>query len=246
LVRFDAYSASNSIGAGHTENQDSYLGDMSTMLFAVADGVGGYEGGKVASELAIAALRNKAGEMQNEILVKSVLEEVHEQLLHTAKSRNYRNMGTTIALTKIFPNFETDRGGKALTANVGDSPILLFQNSTGPFESGSEYQKVFTDDSFRDRAPGSMWAIVQYLGMESKEEINIHTQTFDYQTGDIILICSDGVSDNLLSENIYSSKRGAADLGEIIRKTGSARRIVEEAMQAGIKSDDMTAVLIFL
>ncbi len=129
MVRFDAYSASNSIGAGHSENQDSYLGDMSTLLFAVADGVGGYEGGKEVSELAIAALRNKASEIQNEILVKRVLEELHEQLLHIAKSRNYRNMGTTIALTKVFPDYQTGRGGKVLTANVGDSPILLFRNS---------------------------------------------------------------------------------------------------------------------
>ena len=79
LVRFDAYSASNSIGSGHSENQDSYLADMSALIFAVADGVGGYEGGKVASDLAIGALRNRAGEIQNEFVAKAVLEDIHEQ-----------------------------------------------------------------------------------------------------------------------------------------------------------------------
>ncbi len=244
-MRFDAYSASNSIGAGHSENQDSYLGDMSTMLFAVADGVGGYEGGKDASELAIASLRNKAGEIQNEVLARSALEEIHEQLLHTAKSRNFRNMGTTLSLAKIFPDFQTGRGGKALTANVGDSPIFLFPNSETNFYSDPAYRKVFTDDSFRDESPGSMWAIVQYLGMEA-DEITVHTQNFDFQEGDVILICSDGISDNLMGENTYSRKKRTGDVGEIVRKTGSARKIVEEALQAGIKADDMTAVLIFL
>lgn len=214
------------------------------MLFAVADGVGGYEGGKEASELAVAALRNKAGEMQNEFAVRDILLDIHKQLLHTAKSRNFRNMGTTIALAKVFPDYKTGRGGRILTANVGDSPILLFPNSGDGFDL--EYRKIFTDDSFRDKAPGSMWAIVQYLGVEQKSEIEVHTQTIDFQQGDVILICSDGISDNLLTDNSYSRRKGVAAIGEIIRKTGSARRIVEEALQAGIKSDDMTAVLVFL
>jgi len=244
LVRFDAYSASNSIGAGHRENQDTYLADMSTMLFAVADGVGGYEGGKDASELAVGALRNRAGEIQNEFLAKSVLEDIHEQLLHTAKSRNYRNMGTTIALAKILPDFQSGQGGKVLTANVGDSPILYFPKSGSNFDSDSEFQRISTDDSFREKSPGSMWAIVQYLGVESKE-IEVHTRIFDFHPGDVLLLCSDGITDNLLSGGNYSRK-GVGDLGEIVRMTGSAHKIVEEAMRAGIKADDMTAVLVFL
>jgi len=244
LVRFDAYSASNSIGAGHAENQDSYLADMSTMLFAVADGVGGYEGGREASELTIAALRNRGGMIQNESLVRSSLEEIHEQLIQTAKARHLPNMGTTITLAKVLPNIQTGIGGRVITANVGDSPILLFSNNETDLESES-YSKVFTDDSFRDKAPGSMWALVQYLGIES-QEVHVHVKSFDFQSGDVILICSDGVSDNLLGENTYSRGRGAGDVDELVRCYGSAQKIVEEAMRAGIKRDDMTVVLVFL
>lgn len=215
------------------------------MLFAVCDGVGGYRGGKEASELVAGALRNKAGEIQNEFMAKSVLQGIHEQLLSTAKSLNFRDMGTTISLAKIFPNSQTGHGGKILTANVGDSPILLFQNPGSDFSSES-YRKIFTDDSFREKMPGSMWAIVQYLGIEAKEGIEVHTQSVDYHPGDIVLICSDGISDNLLVENSYSRKRSVGDIGELVRRTGSARRIVEEAIQAGVKPDDMTAVLVFL
>jgi PPM family protein phosphatase len=237
MVRFDAYSASNSIGAGHADNQDSFLADTSTMLFAVADGVGGYEGGKEASELAVAALRNRAMELQNEALVKSVIEDIHEELIHAARARNFRNMGTTIALAKILPDFTTD-GGKILIGNVGDSPILLFRGSD------YDYETVSTDDSFRNKMPGSMWAIVQYLGVESSE-IEVHAKVVSYEDGDTILICSDGISDNLLSQGTYQ-RRGVGNISELVRKTGSARSIVEEAMRAGVKQDDMTAVLVFL
>ena len=151
-------------------------------------------------------------------------------------------MGTTIALIKILPDFQSGQGGKVITANVGDSPILYFPNSGDGFDS--DFQKVFTDDSFRDKTPSSMWAIVQYLGLES-QEINIHTQTFNFHAGDALLLCSDGITDNLLSAGAYSRK-GAGDISEIIRSTGSARRIVEEAMRAGVKVDDMTAVLVLL
>ena len=90
-----------------------------------------------------------------------------------------------------------------------------------------------------------MWAIVQYLGIEVTQ-INVHIQTVEFQPGDIILLCSDGISDNLLSENTYQRRRGVGNISELVRKTGSARRIVEEAIQAGVKADDMTAVLVFL
>src|ERR1700730_10207729 len=110
MVRFDVYTSSNSIGPGHFENQDSYLADISTQTFAVADGVGGYEGGREASSQAVAALRNKAGEIQNEFSMKSSLEEISEQLLHTAKSLNHKNMGTTISVVKVFPDFATGIG----------------------------------------------------------------------------------------------------------------------------------------
>ena len=193
---------------------------------------------------AIAALRNRAGMMQNESLIISSLKDISEQLIHTAKARHLPNMGTTIALAKVFPNFETGIGGKVITANVGDSPILLFSKNETDFVSGS-YRKVFTDDSFRDKAPGSMWAIVQYLGIES-QEVDVHVQSFDFQNGDVVLICSDGVSDNLLGENTYSRGRGAGDIEEMVWRNGSAQKIVEEAMRAGIKRDDMTAVLVFL
>ena len=241
MVRFDVYTASNSLGPGHFENQDSYLADISTQTFAVADGVGGYEGGKEASSQAVAALRNKAREIQDEFSMRCSLEQIHEQLLHTAKSLNHKNMGTTIALVKVFPDFSSGMGGKILTGNAGDSPILFF-----PADAESDaYEKISTDDSFRDKSPGSMYGVIQYLGIET-QELEVHTSYHEYHAGDIVLLCTDGVSDNLLGDRVYSQKRGTGDISELVRRHGSAQQIVEEALRARIKPDDMTALLVFL
>ncbi|MDA4129779.1 MAG: SpoIIE family protein phosphatase [Thaumarchaeota archaeon] len=242
MVRFDVYSGSNSIGPGHSENQDSYLTDLSTQTFAVADGVGGYAGGKEASSLAMASLRNKAGGIQNEFSMASSLEEIHEQLLHTAKSLNHQNMGTTIAVAKVFPDFSTGMGGKVLTANAGDSPILLFSAAS----DSDSYLRVFVDDSLRDKSPGSMFGVIQYLGMESDLELKVHTMSSEYHSGDILLLCTDGVSDNLLGERVYSQHGSVGDVSELVKRHGSAQMIVEEALRARIKPDDMTALLVFL
>jgi PPM family protein phosphatase len=241
LIRFDVFSASNSISPDHPENQDTYLVDLPTLLFAVADGVGGYKGGKEASELAIGALRNRASEIVDEQSMIDGLKEIHEQLQQSARSCNYPNMGTTIAVAKVVPDYGAKNTGKVLTSNVGDSPILLFSANA---IDDSEFAKAYTDDSFRGRDPSSMWAITQYLGIEDYD-LQVHTQTFDYLGGDILLICSDGVTDNLQDAGAYAKKR-VPELGELIRRYSSAKKIVEEALNAGIKPDDMTALLVFL
>ncbi|MDA4112054.1 MAG: SpoIIE family protein phosphatase [Thaumarchaeota archaeon] len=245
MVRYDVYSESNSIGPGHSENQDSYFADLATLVFAVADGVGGYQGGKEASEQSMAALRNKAGEIQSESSMKSCLEEIHEQLLHTAKSLNHQNMGTTIAVAKVLPNYSTGIGGKIVVGNAGDSPILFFPASASDGMGSDSYRKVSADDSLRDQSPGSMWGVTQYLGIET-QELRVHTSTFDFQSDDTMLICSDGVSDNLLGGRVYSQRRSVGDISELVRRSRSAQKIVEEALHAGIKPDDMTALLVFL
>ena len=241
MVRFDVYTASNSLGTAHTENQDSYLADISTETFAVADGVGGYVGGREASQQAVMALRKRGGEIQNVFSMKSALEEIHEQLRHTAKSVGHKNMGTTIAVLKVLPNFAPGTGGKIVAGNVGDSPILFFPSG----DDSDLYEKISVDDSLREKVPGDLFGITQYLGLDSRE-LQVHATTLDYQSGDIVLLCTDGISDNLLGDRVYSQKRGTGNISELARLHGRAQMIVEEAMRARIKPDDMTALLVFL
>jgi PPM family protein phosphatase len=228
-LRFDYYSESNSISPGHEDNQDTLLADPSQLVFAVADGVGGYQGGKEASQLAIDVLRDGAGSIKDEASMKTALEDMNDAVRKRARTLRYANMGTTIAVAKVI---SSDSGARVITGNVGDSPILLFP-------SGEEtFRYVSTDDSHRDSNPGSMWGITQYLGLS--DEIDFHARTVDCSPEDMLLICSDGVTDNLLNPGVRSGMR----LPEIARRFRSANKIVEEALHAGIKADDMTAVLV--
>jgi PPM family protein phosphatase len=232
-VKYDFFSDSNSISPGHDENQDSYMGDLTNKVFAVADGVGGYSGGKEASQLAIETLQENADRIYDETTMKSALQEMHDAVRRRARSLHYVNMGTTVAVVKVIGD---SSGAKIITGNVGDSPILLFSANTNDPQA---FRYIFTDDSHRDTNPGSMWGITQYLGLGGTE-IDFHTRTFDCSPEDLVLLCSDGITDNLLNPGIRAGMR----LPEIVRRFRSARKIVEAALQAGVKLDDMTAVLI--
>ncbi len=240
-IKFDSFSLSNSLGPRHLENQDSYLTDEANLLFAVADGVGGYFGARQASVLAVATVAEQSRRITDEATAVSCLEEIHRRIQREARSLRYPNMGTTIALAKVMskPGSE-DRitegeEGKLLTANVGDSPIFLFHN----VETG-DYSKLYTDDSFRGEDPLLISGIIQYLGLET--EIDFHTMVTRYGRGDILLLCSDGITDNLLRRE----RPDEPSLSSIVRRHRSAEIVVRSAIERGYKPDDMTAVLVFL
>jgi serine/threonine protein phosphatase PrpC len=189
--------------------------------------VGGYLGGKKAGQIAVDIIRDKTLILNSEEALSSCLSEINEAILKEARNLGYEGMGTTLALAKIVPEDK-----KILTANVGDSPIFLV--------SKEDIVPVYKDDSMRFKDPTNLWSIIQYLGID-QEEPKVHTMTTNYSEGNILLLCSDGVSDNILGiENNLSKLRNA------VNDTRNARQLVSEAMGIGLKADDMSAILIFL
>jgi serine/threonine protein phosphatase PrpC len=84
----------------------------------------------------------------------------------------------------------------------------------------------------------SIYGIIQYLGVDLP--IEIHTSEVQLKQGSALLLCSDGITDNLLTN------RGASSKLVSLIKSESAEKIVNAAMEEGLKPDDMTAVLVYL
>lgn len=203
------------------------LASKTSLVFAIADGVGGYRGGKEASEIAIDIIKNESSNLENEQALSSCLLRIDQEIKQKAHELNYVDMGTTVALAKILPT-----ESKVITANVGDSPIFLI--------SGNTVDPIYKDDSMRFEDPSNMWSIIQYLGYDGPLEI--HYKSANYTKGDYLLLCSDGVSDNILGTNNNLSK-----IGDIVREArGDAKVIVKRAVEIGIKHDDISAVLVCL
>ncbi len=197
-------------------------------MFAVADGVGGYLGAKEASEIAVDMIKDRSMVLDIEKSLETCVFEIDRKIKERARELRYPGMGTTLALAKVLPQKNT-----VITANAGDSPIFLIKGQE------NEVILLYTDDSERFQDPNNMWTINQYLGYFDR--LTVHTKSEHYDKGDIMLLCSDGIGDNILGTTNDFSK-----LAALVKENKSAKALVEIAMETGLKLDDMSAILVFL
>jgi protein phosphatase len=176
-------------------------------LAIVCDGVGGHQGGEVASNLAIETIRNrlenvltKPENRNPESTISQIATSVcvaNDQisLRNDSESRQERQrMGTTMALTII-------QGHEAYVANVGDSRVYRITRSG--------CQQVTLDDDLATRevrlgyslyreatATSGSGSLFQALGMTSSTSLHptVHRMVVDEEC--IFLLCSDGLSDH--------------------------------------------------
>lgn len=228
-MKADAYSTSNSIGTLHEDNQDSYFADAEAGLFVVADGVGGYRGGKRASSEAVKLVEGQKAAIRGGADVVRAMKDAQRLMLELQSQQGFSQMGTTIVIVKTLPR--TARGHYRLViGSAGDSSALLIR--------GGNVREINVNDSYRNRDPEDMYHITQYIGCE--EGIEPHVTETDAVAGDVLLVCSDGITDNLGYRGDYRP------LADAVSRAGTAKGIAEAAMRAGIKRDDMTVVIVRL
>ncbi|MEH7106815.1 Stp1/IreP family PP2C-type Ser/Thr phosphatase [Bacillus sp. JJ1764] len=188
-------------------NEDAggvFLNKDGHRLAVVADGMGGHRAGDVASEMTISYLKSEWESTQGiftaddaEKWLKEKITRVNEMILeHAIQHAECDGMGTTIVAALSTNRFVT-------MANIGDSRGYLLN------ESG--FKQVTEDHSYVNELVRSGQiskedaehhprknVLLRALGTEKMVEIDIKTITFE--EGDILLLCSDGLS-NKVSES---------------------------------------------
>lgn len=206
-------------------------------LFIVADGMGGHKAGDYASKYAVETICKEA-EISFErnpvkILYKAINvanEHIYEK---SVEDEDYRGMGTTVCCATIL--------GKYLhVANVGDSRLYII--------NGDTIQQITRDHSYVQE----MIARGEIDPMQAKNhpKKNIITRAVggfahteaeffnaELQEGDIILICSDGLSNMIEDEEIRMIVNGQRDIVE------RAEKLVSTANSYGGK-DNISVILI--
>jgi serine/threonine protein phosphatase PrpC len=190
-VRLGRTAALSHAGRKRRHNEDAYV--LEPPLFAVADGMGGAKAGEIASSLAAGALQESDGDgSSGEARVAALIEEANRRVFRRAtEDRDASGMGTTMTVALV----EDDQ---VAIGHVGDSRAYLIRE--GRLEQ-------LTDDH-------SLVAELVRSGKLTPEEAEIHPQravitravgtepdvdvdTFSVQgaSGDLFLICSDGLTD---------------------------------------------------
>jgi protein phosphatase len=113
------------VGQVRSNNQDSLLVWARADLYAVADGMGGHNGGEVASAMAVENLEQHAGEPSLENLKQAARIGNRSIFEKAGADPDLHGMGTTLCAVRVVPGPE---GDEIAWINVGDSRVYLFRD----------------------------------------------------------------------------------------------------------------------
>ena len=199
------------IGKVREMNQDSYYVSSPSdeiQMFIVADGMGGYKGGEVASKLAVETSKNYIINNFHLIehdkesvlkLIKNAIEYANLVIFEKAKEiPEYENMGTTIDVCLIIPN-------KVYIGHVGDSRVYrkrkeFFRRLT---TDHSYVQKLVSDGTITKEEAYNhpkKNMLIKALGCSAYVEPDVMVKGF--LKDDVLLMCSDGLTNMLKDEEI--------------------------------------------
>ena len=226
-------------GLLRTVNQDDYYIDPEGRFFIVADGMGGHAGGQEASQLATEAIQAYLEEhwqsgVASEELLEQAIYEANQAILQDQQNHPERSdMGTT-AVVVIF------RQEQPWFAHVGDSRLYRFRDSN--LEQITEdhtwvARAMKAGDITPEQARMHPWRHVlsQCLGRKDLQQVDV--QPMDVQPGDRLLMCTDGLTEELSDDLITSY------LQPKLSKSQAASNLVEAAKEKGGR-DNITVVIV--
>ena len=203
------WAAETHVGKERQENQDSFFADPEPALFLVSDGMGGHQGGAIASGIVAEDLpvmienaldRLKVGTPRAVIsLLERMIAEQNKQLqLEGTSESGFRDMGATLVIVLL-------RKGRCYVANLGDSRAYRLRNGrmvqlTRDHSVVSELiekGRIEPEEAVNHHARGQ---ITRYIGME--EKARSHVRSFALKKADRLLLCTDGLTDMVNDKEI--------------------------------------------
>jgi serine/threonine protein phosphatase PrpC len=213
-------------------NEDGFVASDRIGLFAVADGMGGHQGGEVASATALEALRSA---VLDGMPVREAIDRANEAVIERAAvDPNLRGMGTTMTAGTLAA------GNTFLVGHVGDSRAYLFRDGelAQVTEDHSLVEELVREGELtpeQAEVHPQRSVITRALGIESSIEVDIYT--LDLHEGDRVLLCSDGLTGMVRVDDIAGILRREPD------PQRAANQLVEAANAAG-GQDNITAVVV--
>ncbi|MGB3633355.1 MAG: Stp1/IreP family PP2C-type Ser/Thr phosphatase [Rubrobacteraceae bacterium] len=224
-------------GKVRQNNEDSLLvGEgRDTSLFVVADGIGGFEAGEVASSIAVETLRDLGpGDSFDD-----TIQEANHRILSAARDDDkLSGMGTTVVAIRFAG---TDDHPAAEVAHVGDSRAYLLRN--GELKPLTEDHSLVAElvrsgDLTRAQAAEHPQKNLITRALGAEDSVEVDTTRLPVEQGDRILLCSDGLTDMVPEDRISEILSEPSQDPE-----APSRQLLSEALEAG-GTDNITLVLV--
>jgi PPM family protein phosphatase len=230
-----------------SNNEDAFLADDSRGLYVVADGMGGYEGGEIASGLVVDSLRQYFDRMEPAALlglsdargrfamarsrIDMALRITHRDIARKRVGR-LAQMGSTVAMLVV-------QDGQALIAHVGDSRVHRIR--AGTIELLTRDHSLYAEMEAAGNValpPRSecsfQHVITRALGIKGDSHPDVRVERAE--PGDLFLLSTDGVTDVLTDEHLLA-------LSEQVPLEFLAEDITRAAYEAG-SEDNVTALAV--
>ena len=236
--------AKSDIGKARELNQDYYYISQETdepKIYILADGMGGYKGGEIASKLATDSVRkyiqsnfDSTNKEKEEILklIKSAVEYANMVVYEKSKEvPELEGMGTTIEICLIYNN-------KAYIGHIGDSRIYRIRKEViRKLTKDHSYVQKLVEDKKITREEAKVHPkknmLTRALGCTAYVEPDLRARNFE--KGDVFIICSDGLTNMVEEKRMY----------ELVKEdiTTAADKLIMEANDAG-GYDNITVIII--
>lgn len=201
------------------ELNEDYFGSWKKRLFVVADGLGGYAAGEIASRLAVEEVigRVKSKSRLNKQALKNAFRSANLLILKEAAANpQYFGMATTLVSLLICSD-------RLVFASLGDSLAFLLRD-----RKLKRVTKVDRDE---------FGFLTQAIGLE--RPLSINTESLKAKRGDLILLATDGLTDSVSENSIQVSLESQARIGD------KASLLIKLALKKG-GPDNITVCIIKL
>ena len=230
------WGAATDVGRVRSTNQDSTL--TAPPVFVVADGMGGHANGEAASREAVAAMLALAGRQDvDPPMIVEALHDAHSRI-SALDNDTGRPPGTTMTGAIVTRN---DGKPSWLVLNIGDSRTYLYNEAEGLHQISKDHSAVQEwidegkiDPELARTIPGRniiTRALMAHMDPDPQMWI------MPIHPGDRVLICSDGLTNELEDENISDALKAFEDPQE------AADNLVAAAVEAGGR-DNVSVVIV--
>ncbi len=199
-------------------------------LFVVSDGLGGHDKGEVASELAVRSISEAYYQDVDDNVEQSLRQAI--QRANTAIHQRGNGMGTTCVVAVL-------QGDTVFVANVGDSRAYLIRD--GQLKQISRDHSIVAEElraglitKEQARHHPQINIITRCLG--AKDDVEVDTFAEPVQEGDLLLLCTDGLTNQLTDEELTK-------IVHELQPTESVQQLIERANEQG-GPDNITAIVV--
>ncbi len=228
------------VGRKRKGNEDSHVVNDEQRLYVVADGMGGHAAGEVASSIAVAAINEfvcaTAGDEEitwpfglDESIsydgnrLKTAVRFANRKVIEATRERaEYEGMATTVAAVLVD-------GDTANLAHVGDSRVYLFRDQELRLLTNDHSwvnEQLVSGNLSADQARSHPFRNVVTRALGGRHDLAVEMQTCRMLAGDLLLVCSDGLTTMLTDEEIAEqlhARDGVDQAAEALVSQANAR-----------------------